>query len=241
MAFNRHYYTPENMSVVVVGPVDPAAVRRSVGRTFGRVKPTGFRPDPIPEPAPLTQRVSRDVERPEQQAVLALGWQAPRSDNPDGFAIDLLANILAATESSRLAVLLRDKERLVSNITMTYAALQGGGILSLRADLEAGDLQKVERLVLDEIGRIQTEGITEDERQMAITKAESEHAFQVETSEGLAYAYGIAETTWKLEEELRTLERLRAVTREQIQAAARRYLSRTNYARIAFLPKGAAR
>lgn len=237
MAFNKQYYSPENMSVVVVGPVGPAAVRASVRRTFGRVPAAGFRPNPAPAPPPLTQRISRDVERPEQQAVLALGWQAPRSDDPDGFAIDLLANILAATESSRLAVLLRDRERLVSGITMTYAALQGGGILSLRAELEAADLEKVERMVLEEIGRIQAEGVTEDERRLAVTKAESEHAFQIETSEGLAYAYGIAETTWKLEEELRILERLRAVTREQIQDVARRYLSRTVYARLAFLPK----
>ena len=67
---------------------------------------------------------------------------------------------------------------------------------------------------------------------------ESDHAFQNETSEGLAYAYGIADTTWKLEEELAYLDRLRSVTREQIQAAARRYLSTNVYARIAFLPKG---
>jgi predicted Zn-dependent peptidase len=120
---------------------------------------------------------------------------------------------------------------------MNYAALEGGGILTLRADLEVGDLEKVERMILEEIGRIHAEGVTEDERLLAITKAESEHAFQIETSEGLAYAYGIAETTWKLEEELRTLERLRAVTREQLQEAARRYLSRTTYARIAFVPK----
>jgi predicted Zn-dependent peptidase len=73
---------------------------------------------------------------------------------------------------------------------------------------------------------------------LAVTKAESEHAFQNETSEGLAYAYGIAETTWKIEEELRYLQSLRGVTRDQIRDVARRYLSTTVYARIAFLPKG---
>ena len=237
IAFNKQYYTPENMSVVVVGPVSPAVVRAAVGSTFGRVPATGFRPAPAPAPRPLAAPIRQTVERPEQQAVLALGWQAPKSDDPDGFAIDLLANILAATESSRLAVLLRDRERLVSSITMTYAALQGGGILSLRAELEAGDVEKVERIILEEIGRVHADGVTEEERRLAVTKAESEHAFQVETSEGLAYAYGIAETTWKLEEELRTLERLRAVSRAQIQDVARRYLSRTVYARLAFVPK----
>ncbi|MBI1960225.1 MAG: hypothetical protein HYS36_13475, partial [Candidatus Rokubacteria bacterium] len=87
---------------------------------------------------------------------------------------------------------------------------------------------------------MQESGPTEEERQLAVTKAESEHAFTIETSEGLANAYGIAETTWALEEELRYVERLRQVTREQIRDAARRVLSRTDFARLAFVPKKAA-
>jgi zinc protease len=237
LAFNRRYYTPENMSLVVVGPVDLAKVRATVMRTFGRVPSHGLAPTPAPAPAPLRERVSRDVERPEQQAFLAMGWQAPRADSVDSFAMDLLSNVLAATDSSRLARKLRDEERLVTGINMAYAALEGGGILSLRCDLEAADLAKVEARVLEEIKRIQDEGVTEDERALAVTKAESEHAFQNETSEGLAYAYGIAETTWKIEEELRYLQSLRAVTRDQIRDAARRYLSTTAYARIAFVPR----
>jgi predicted Zn-dependent peptidase len=79
--------------------------------------------------------------------------------------------------------------------------------------------------------------VTEDERQLALTRFESQHAFDTETSEGLASAYGLAETTWALEEELRYVDRLRAVTREQIRDAARRFLSRTIYARLAFVPR----
>jgi len=237
LAFNHRYYTPENLSLVVVGPVNATAVRATVMRTFGRVPSHGLAPTPAAPPPPLRERVTRDVERPEQQAFLAMGWQAPRADSVDGFAMDLLANVLAATDSSRLARKLRDEERLVTGITMTYAALEGSGLLSLRCDLEAGDLAKVEARVLEEIKRIQDEGITEDERVLAVTKAESEHAFQNETSEGLAYAYGIAETTWKVEEELRYLQTLRGVTRDQIRDAARKYLSTSVYARIAFLPK----
>jgi len=237
--YNRRYYTPENMSVVVVGPVDPRAVRASVAKTFGRMPASGYRPAPVPAPRPLTGGVRREAERPEQQAHLALGWLAPRADDTAGFAVDLLASIMAGAESSRLAQRLRDEERLVSSITMSYAALMGGGILSLRAELEAKDLGRVEQIVLEEIARMQESGPTEEERQLALTRAESEHAFTIETSEGLANAYGIAETTWVLEEELRYVDRLRQVTREQIRDAARRFLSRTDYARLAFMPKKA--
>jgi predicted Zn-dependent peptidase len=240
-AFNRRYYVPENMTLVVAGPVSPATVRGIVDRTFGRVPATGYRAVPAPAPRPLTGGVRRTVERPEQQAHLALGWLAPRSDDPGGDAVDLLTTILAGTESSRLAQRLRDRERLVSTVTMSYAALMGGGIVSLRAELEAKDLEQVERIVLEEIAKMQESGPTEEERRLAVTKFEAQHAFDTETSEGLAYAYGLAETTWTLEAELRYVDRLRRVTREQIRDAARRYLSRADYARLAFVPKPGAR
>ncbi len=235
-AYYRHYYTPENMALVVVGPVDVKAVRAVVDRTFGRMPATGLKPMPGPTPPPLRSTVRRTVERPEQQAALAMGWQAPPSDDPSGDAVDLLTTILAGTESSRLAKRLRDEEQIVSGITMNYAALMGGGIVTLRADLESKDLDRAERIVLEEIAKMQETGPTEEERQLAVTKFESDHAFDTETSEGLAYAYGIAEMTWTLDAELHYVDRLRQITREQIRDAARRYLSRTNYARLSFVP-----
>jgi predicted Zn-dependent peptidase len=177
------------------------------------------------------------VERPEQQAFLAMGWQAPRADDPNGDAVDLLTTILAGSESSRLVRRLRDDERLVNGVIMSYSAQMGGGITSLRAELEAKDLAQVERIVLEEIAKIQESGPTEEERQLAVTKFEAQHAFDTETSEGLANAYGLAETTWTLEAELGYVDRLRKITREQIRDAARRYLSRSDYAQVGFVPK----
>src|SRR5712691_1360618 len=194
-AFNRQYYTPENMALVVVGPVQAKTVRAMVDRTFGRERRTGYAPPSAPPLSPIKGMVRRTVERPEQQAHLALGWQAPSLSNPDSFPLDLLSTILAGSESSRMAKTLRDGERIVASISMTNSSLQ-----------------------------------------LAVTKAESEHAFSYETSDGVASAYGLAQTMGKLEDELRYLERLRTVTREQIRDAARKYLPLSDYARIAFVP-----
>ena len=236
-AYNKQYYTPENMTLVVAGPVDLKTVRSMVDRIWGVIPATGYKPVPAPAPRRLTGIVRKSVERPEQQARLAMGWQGPPANDLTGDSVDLLTTILAGAESSRLAVRLRDKERLVSSITMSYSAQMGGGIVTLRAELEAKDLERVEQIVLEEIARMQAEGPTEEERQLAVIKAESQHAFDTETSDGLANAYALAETTWTLEAELGYVDRLGKITREQIRDAARRYLSRSDYARLAFQPK----
>jgi zinc protease len=235
-AFNRRYYTPENMSLVVVGPVEAKTVRSLVDRTFGQRPRTSYTRPSVPPLAPITDIVRRTVERPEQQAHLALGWQAPRLADRDSLAVDLVATILAGSESSRLARTLRDNERIVSRVTMNNATLQLSGIVYIQAQLEAGDVDKVERRILEEITRLQQAGPTDEERELAITRAESDHAFAYETSDGVASAYGIAYTTATLDDELDYLVRLRTITSEQIRDAARKYLPVTAYARIAFVP-----
>ena len=92
--------------------------------------------------------------------------------------------------------------------------------------------------LLEELARLEKDGPTEEERQLAVTKAESEHAFAYETSDGVAAAYGITQLTGNLDDELRYVDRLRSVTREQIRDAARKYLPMTDYACIAFVPGG---
>jgi predicted Zn-dependent peptidase len=240
LGYYHQHYVPNDITLVVVGPVTADQVRPLVQAAFGQAAQTSFRRAPAPAARPLTSRISRDVERPEQQAMLGLAWLGPKADDPSGNAVDLLTTIIAGSESSRLVQSLRDRDRLVQNVRMSYNALAGAGIITVTAELEAKDLATVEQAILAEIKRIQAEGVTEAERQLAITRAESQYAFDRETSEGLAFAYGIAELTWSLQEELRYIDTLRSITREQIQEAARRWLPPDAYARIAFVPRKAA-
>jgi len=235
-AFNQQYYTPENMVLVVVGPVDPKTVRSMVDATFGKRPRTGYVPPPTPPLTPLKGIVCKTVERPEQQAQFAIGWQAPSLSNPDSFALDLVATILGGTESSRLTKTLRDSERLVAGISVSNSSMQLSGIFYVQAQLEAADLDKAKARILEELARLEKDGPTEEERQLAVTKAESEHAFAYETSDGVAAAYGITQLTGNLDDELRYVDRLRAVTNDQIRDAARKYLSLTDYACISFVP-----
>lgn len=234
--YYKRHYVPENMALVVVGPVDPAAIRAAVGRSFGGVPRAGYvRAFPPPQPS-LDGARRQVVERAERQASLGLAWTGPELGHPDMFAVDLLVHILGESRSSRLNQALRERARLVSSISAGYSALQRGGLVSVTAQFEAADEERVEAGILGEVKRLQEAGVTEEERDRAVTASESELVFSRETVEGLALAYGRAETLWSLEEERRHLERMRAVTREQIREAARRYLTPA-YAKLVFVPK----
>ena len=104
-AFNQHVLHAREHVAGGGRPGGPERGARHGGcAPSGAWRGEGLRGRARPRPAPRSRSVMRqDVERPEQQALLALGWPAPRADDPDGFAIDLLTSILAGTESSRLA------------------------------------------------------------------------------------------------------------------------------------------
>jgi zinc protease len=236
--YYRRHYVSSNLTVVVVGAVDPAEIRSAVERTFGRLPARPYSRQPLPAPPVIDAAFQQTVERPEGQASLGLAWSGPPLGHPGMFAADLLAHILGGSRSSRLTQALRERDGIVSSVRAEYGSLQGGGLFTVTARCEPSALPQVEAAIGQEVRRIRDNGVSERERERALTAAEAEHAFATETAEGRAHAYGQADTLWTLDGELGYLARLRAVTREDIQDAARRYLSVTP-ARLLLVPRGA--
>lgn len=240
-AYYRKSYVPANMTLVVVGAVRPADVRRVAEATFGRLTTTGPLRAAGPPPPALDPGRRLEVPRPEQQAYLGLAWRVAPTNEPDVYAVDLLTYILGDGPSSRLNQVLRERERLVFAIEAGYGAWEQAGLVTVIARLDKANLERAEASILEVLKKVRAEGVTEAERQRAIVTAESNYAFDIETAEGLAKTYGQAETTWTLANELAYLSRLRQVTAAEIQAVARKYFADDNYARVRFVPGTGAR
>ena len=234
--YYERYYVPENMALVVVGPVDVEEVRAAAVRAFGKAPRTGYARSAARPAPPVEAERRREIPRPERQAALGLGWSAPALGHRDMFALDLLAHILGGSQSSRLNQALRERAGLVASVAAGYSALSEGGVFSVTAQFEPRDEQAVEAGMLEQIRRLQESGVTAEELRRAVTAAEARHGFSRETVEGLALALGRAETLWSLEAERRYLDGIRAVTAEEVREAARRYLSEPR-ARVSMVPR----
>jgi zinc protease len=235
LGFYRRLYRPESFTLVVAGPVASSEVLERARRVFGRLPRSGNPPLPVAAAPPLRPR-RVELERPGAQAYLAIAWHAPRIDHADVAAVDLLVTILGQTRTSRLQRVLRDELGIVSSISTSYSPLEGAGVVGITAQLDPKNVDRVETEIVRELRRVRDGGVTEAERRRAITAAEAQYEFASETVEGRAQALGRAETVWRLEGELAYLDRVRAVTAEQIRAAATRYLDPDRYVRVTFVP-----
>ena len=186
--YYARYYVPNNMTLVVAGPVDPAAVRAAALAAFGPRPAAPFSRPPVAPPRPFDGIRERTVERPERQTQLGLAWLGPPLGDPDMATVDVLSHILGGSRSSRLNQALRERARLVTSISGWYGALQGAGALGITAQLEGRDAGAVERAILAEIERVRSDGVSSDELARAITASEAEREFSRETVEGLALA-----------------------------------------------------
>jgi zinc protease len=235
LAFYRRHYVPESFTLVVVGPVEKAAILAAAERTLGRLPRSGLQRLPQSIPPGLTPK-RNETQRPVTIAYLGMAWLGPKIDHADTPAVELLASILGQSRSSRLHQSLRERQGLVNSIGSNYTELEAGGVITVTARLESANLARAEAETLNEIRRVRDQGVTDDELRRAITRAEAEHAFRSETADGRARMFGHAETVWRLSEELAYIDRLRSVTADQVRVAARRYLDLERYGRLAFVP-----
>jgi zinc protease len=241
---SRYYkkmYVPRHMTLVVVGAITLADARAAALATFGRLPNVPVsRPD-VPVLRPLEGKRTDDQRRPEEQAFLGMAWRTAPVNDRDVYAVDLLTYILGDSPSSRLNQTVRERDRLVFSIEDNYSAWEKAGLVTITARMDPANLDRAEASILGVIRGVREGGVTEAERQRAIVTAEASYAFDIETAEGLAKAYGQAETTWTLDNEIAYLARLRETTAGEIQAAARKYFGDDNYARVRFLPRAGAR
>jgi zinc protease len=233
--FYRRRYVPEAFTLVVVGAVNPSEVLDVAARAFGRLTRSGTRRLPVPVPGDIRPR-KVELSRPGAHIYLGLAWLGPKLDHADTAAVDLLVAIVGQGRASRLTRALRDRLGLVNSIGTSYSAMEGAGMITLTAQLDPANLARVEAEVWRELARVQEEGVSAAELDRARTAEEARREFQAETAEGRAFALGHAETIWRLDEERAYLDRIRAVTREQVHAAARRYLDPERVARVVLAP-----
>jgi zinc protease len=85
LAFYRRHYVPESFTLVVVGPVNSAAILQAAERTLGRLPRSGVQRLPLSAPAALTPKKT-ETQRPGALAYLGMGWLGPKLDHADAVA-----------------------------------------------------------------------------------------------------------------------------------------------------------
>lgn len=174
-AFFRTWYVPNNAVLTVAGDVDEAPVIEAVERYFGPIEPNPELPDfrlPHSEPMAATREVVPDDVPLERVHV---GYRCPAYGTREFDALEVATQILAGGRGSRLHKRLVRGERVAQDVALFALPLVAGSSIAAGwATARPGsDAETVERMLDEELGRMATELVTEDELARAHALIES--------------------------------------------------------------------
>lgn len=224
--FFHAHYTPDNMTVVLVGDVDVQAAERLIREAFTGFKRRMRPPVVIPaEPAQLTARFARKTGAYEV-ARLAQAWHTVSISDPDAAALDVLAAIVGQGDSSRLTLAIRDRMQLVHSISAWSYTPGYPGLFGIDATFEPEKEADVLKAISDQVTSWAITPFPEEElskaRRMVLVGALSE----AQTMEGQAGGIGSGEYyAGDPRYNERYIERVEHVTAEQLQRIAAQYLT----------------
>jgi zinc protease len=226
----RHYdtyYSPNNATLVIVGDIKAESLISTVTKLF----------EPIPKgPTPTSMLAVEPEQRGERRFMLKreaqvpfvmMGYRVPNYTSDDSYALNILESILSNGKSSRLYQTLVYDQKSALAVGAEYSLMQADpGLFYFYALVRPGEkVEVIEENLLKEIRRLQTEPPTELELQRAKNQIEAGRVFEQDSNFRHAMLLGEAETIgagWRKVNQF--LERTRAVTAQDVQRVASKYL-----------------
>jgi zinc protease len=239
----RTFYVPSNATLVIVGDLDTDEVLKKVEKQFGGIA-AGSRPPRIRQIEPEQQAERRVVLRKEgTTAYWKAVFHSPAFVHEDFFPLlvaDAVLNGAAGLNiwsmggvsrpqrSARLYRALVDKG-LASVVSGALMPTEHPYLYAINVSVAEGQsLASVEGVVMGEIEKLRSGGITPAELKKVHTQLRARFVYDADSVTDMAHQLGYFETisSWQAYETLRA--RLDAVTPDAVHAAASKYLTASN-------------
>ena len=236
--FSKYYY-PGNMVLVIAGDVDPKKARPMIEKTFLPLKGHAAPTIEIPAEPPQEGIRVKIQERDAKRAYLDLGFPGPSMRDEDVFAWDLLSSILGEGQTSRLYREVKDKRGLVDSVSSSSYTPKDPGLLMVGATGATKKAPEALREILVQVFGMTALPPEGDELARAKTQTESGFIYSLESQGSLAGHIGSFEVTLgDAAFERKYLQKIRAVTAEDIVRVAKKYLKPERLSVSFVVPRG---
>ena len=235
LAFYRRFYAPNNAILVIAGDVDASEVRPMAEQSFGQVAPQPaiparrLRPQ---EPEPVAPRTvtlaDPHVEQPsvKRYYLVPSATTAAAGDSP---ALDVLAQLMGGGSNSYLYRALVVDKSLAVAATAGYqgTSLDPTQFVISVAPKPGVEFSQVEQVIDGVIADVGQNPVRAEDLERVKTQLIAEAIYAQDNQATLARWYGGAMTTGLSIEDIRSWpNRIRAVTAEQVRAAAQKWLDK---------------
>jgi zinc protease len=172
--FFKSWYGPNNTTLVVAGDIDPVEARRLVEKWFSDV-PRGAPVPPLSaQPAVLAGEKRLTLDDKVQLPQLFIAWHTPAYFHPGDEAMDVLARVLASGKNSRLYKRLVYDLQIAQDVSASQNSGALGSMFLVTATAREGHtLSEIEKVIGEELAKLQNEPPATREVERAVNQIES--------------------------------------------------------------------
>ncbi|MBN97542.1 MAG: peptidase M16 [Flavobacteriaceae bacterium] len=239
MAYFDKYYGPSNAVLVVAGDIDIDQTKALIGKYFSEIKSKPEVVRDFPKEAPITESIKvTEYDKNVQIPMAIAAYRTPGFKDRDAFVLDMISTYLSGGKSSVLYKKLVDDKKLALQAAAINLGQVDYSVFAL-ISLPLGDVE-LDTLISEideEIVKMQTELISERDYQKLLNQFESSFVMSNASVDGIASSLA---TYYLLYDNVNLINELlgiyRSITREEIQAVAKKYLNPNQRVEIDYLP-----
>lgn len=225
--YMKSLYSPDNMTVILAGGVDPEASDKLVKKYLGSL--SKFK---TVKALPIKEKQSKPAiaikHKKTEQAHLALGVRTVPMSSKDRYPLSVLAGILGGGMSSRLFSEVREKRGLAYYVRTSSDHYTDAGSLVVSAGVDPKRIFEAVEVIISELKELRDnkKPISKEELKKAKEYLKGHLVLELEDSRSVSIYYA---TQQMLEKDIdnpdKVLKKIDLVTAEDVMRVAKKYLT----------------
>ena len=239
-AFNKKFYVPNNAVLVVAGDIDIPSTKQMIEDYFGPIPRGEDVVRNFPKEDDITETIkAKAYDSNIQIPAIVAAYRTPAMTERDAYVLDMLSSYLSSGKTSKLYKKIVDDKKMALQVGAFNQSQEDYGTYILYA-LPLGDnsLDSLLAEIDEELVKVQSNLISERDYQKLQNKFENNFVNSNSSVSGIANSlaryYMLYDDVNLINNEINIY---RSITREEIQAVAKKYLNPNQRLVMEYLPE----
>ena len=227
--FRDRYVVAKNGVLAVFGNVKADEVKKLLEQSLGKMKSGSLALTDVPKSAEPKKVETVEAERDKAQGVLMVGYRSSDMFSPDRHALELIDEA-SSDLGSRFFIRIREQMGLAYYVGASQMIGLAPGLFAFYLGTDPQKIEPVKAALLEEIGKLASEGLTNEELQRAKKKLIGQQQIANQSNDAFGYMTALDELYGLGFNHYKELEKnVNAVTVEEVKRVAKKYFQDQPY------------